>query len=377
MAALDCRSGFLDSIHPNVAQGTTVHKAIILKPPLSSHEKGVLYVTFEDQWVKLLRAGKGEEIAQQYDLVLGPTWSPAHEPCLLATARIWPGDVYSVLSNLEDAATMRRLSPKLRPVRLLASSWTNPDVYVPFLRAAKTIDILMVATFSAYKRHWLFFETLRKLPRSLRVVLIGRPIGQRTEQALRQEAALFGVEDRFEVWNNATDAKIAQAICQSRISLIFSRQEGSCVAVAESLMGGTPVGVFRNARVGSKAFVNPRTGELLEERGLAPQILRFLDQHHHYDPRSWALENISCHVSTCRLNEFLRAESERSGRPWTRDIVTMYQNSVPLFANLADAQKMLDSYTSFEEQYGLELAFPQRALIRVEPEPEVPAHRTK
>jgi glycosyltransferase involved in cell wall biosynthesis len=357
-------AGILDwgAVCPGEIQSRTIQKSIILKPFVPNREKGVLYVTFENQWIKILRSGQAQEIAKCYDMILGPTWSPPHDASLLAAARIWPGEFYSLLSNLDDAATMRRLSSKIRPLPLLASSWTNPVIYEPYLNLDKTIDILMIATFSKYKRHWLFFDTLRKLPRTLRVVLIGRPIGERTEASLREEAATFGVADRFELWKGASDDQIAQAICQSRISLIFSRQEGSCVAVAESMMGGTPVGLFRNARVGSKAFVNARTGLLLEQRLLARQILGFLDRHDRYEPRDWAIENISCYASTRVLNRAMCEESRTQGREWTRDVVTMHQNSVPVFVDDDDAREMLTCYQDFRDRYGLEIVMPNATV---------------
>jgi glycosyltransferase involved in cell wall biosynthesis len=241
------------------AEFPEIRKAIILKPPVSPHEKGVLYVTFENQWMNLLRAGRIREIARAYDLVLGPTWSPPHDASLLLAGKIWPEPVFTLLSNFEDEETIRRLSPRIIPIPLLASSWTNPGSYEPYLGLPKTIDILMVATFSRYKRHWRLFEAIRGLPRSLRIVLIGRPVDLK-ESNLERQARLFGVGDRFELWSRATDEQILQAIGQARISLILSRQEGSCIAVAESMMGGTPVGLFRKARIGSRAFINAQTG---------------------------------------------------------------------------------------------------------------------
>ena len=60
-------------------------KAIILKPPVSDLERGVLHVAFEDQWLRLLRSNHAAEIARQYDLILGPSWSlPPDLPMLLA-----------------------------------------------------------------------------------------------------------------------------------------------------------------------------------------------------------------------------------------------------------------------------------------------------
>jgi len=86
-------------------------------------------------------------------------------------------------------------------------------------------------------------------------------------------------------------------LARGRVSLVFSRQEGACIAVTESLFADTPVGMFRNARVGSRAFINNQTGRLLDRRGLARQLAEFVDKADRFHPRRWAIANISCHVS--------------------------------------------------------------------------------
>jgi hypothetical protein len=330
-------------------------KALILKPPVSAEEKGVLYVTFEDQWLRLLRSGRAAAVAEQYDLLLGPTWSPPHDVPLLVAARMWPGPLYTLLSNFDDADTMRALSDRLVPIPLLASSWVDPDAYRDYLGAPREHDIVMVANFAPYKRHWLFFEMLRDLPRRYRVLLVGRPVGRWTEQLLLNQARAFGVHDRFELRSRLTYDAVIEALCRARVSLIFSRQEGSCIAVAESLFADTPVGLLEDARVGSKAWVNASTGRLLSLRRLAHQVQDFVETAPVYRPRPWALAHISCHHSYAILNRYLREDARRRGRPWTCDLLPFYQNALPRYLAAEDERAAAPWYEDFAHRYGLRL----------------------
>jgi Glycosyl transferases group 1 len=244
------------------------------------------------------------------------------------------------------------------PVPLLASSWVNADAYQEHLGAAKDYDVIMVANFAPYKRHWLFFQMLRRLPRRYRVLVMGVPLGRRTEQALRDEARAFGVHDRFELRTRLSDAAIAEGLCRSRTSLIFSGQEGSCIAVAESLFADTPVGLFHDARVGSKAFINSSTGRLLTRHNTAAQVQDFIETSSSYRPRQWALANITCRHGHAVLNRHLREDALRRRQPWTRDLLPFYQNALPRYLCAADEREAAPWYDDFSRAYGVRLGAP-------------------
>jgi glycosyltransferase involved in cell wall biosynthesis len=332
---------------------TDLPKAIILKPPVSAEERGLLHIAFEDQWLRLLRGPHAAAVARRYDLLLGPSWSPPPDLALLLAAGTWPGRVFTLLSNFDDAAAMTALSDRLVPVPLLASSWVNPAVYDDYLGRVKVYDIVMLANFARFKRHWLFFHTLRSLPRNFRVLLLGVPLGDRNEQALRDEARAFGVEDRFDLIVKPTRAQVVDALCRAKATLIFSRREGSCIAVAESLFADTPVGLFRDARIGSQAFINEWTGHLLDRRGLPEQIVRLVEESSRFRARSWAMEHISCYRSHEVLNDALRAQARRDGRPWTRDVVAMQNDLVPAYLDADTAAEMEGWNADFARRYGI------------------------
>src|SRR5207253_1995417 len=82
-------------------------------------------------------------------------------------------------------------------------------------------DLRMLAHFDPVKRHWLLFDALRKLPASFRVLLVGVPLGGRTEKDLLDEARTFGVQDRFELLLRPSRDEVLAALARSRASLIF------------------------------------------------------------------------------------------------------------------------------------------------------------
>lgn len=332
-----------------------VPKGILLKPWVSPHEKGVLHVAFEDQWLKLLRSGPAKELAAKYDLILGPSWSPPPEPALMLAIKLWPGRLYSLLSNHADAERMRALSRTLTPISLLASSWVNPAAFEPYLNQPRDLDIVMLANFAPFKRHWLLFDALRSLPASYRVLLMGVAHGGQTEQHLRDDAARFGVADRFEVLQKPTREQVAQNLARARVSLILSAREGSCVAVAESLFANTPVGLVQGANIGSRVFINSLTGRFLREHCLADDLRRFVDASDNFRPRGWAMSRITYRHSTAQLNHTLRESATQDGQQWTREIEPLLKDTLLTYANPESAPAMQPHIDAFEREFGLRL----------------------
>jgi glycosyltransferase involved in cell wall biosynthesis len=344
-------------------------KALIVKPPVSEQEKGLIYVTFEDHWLRLLRSGQANAIANRYDLLLGPSTSPPPSPEMVLMTRLWPGPLYSLLSNFKDSALMTVLSQRLIPVPLLASSWVDPEPFVPHLRPTKDYDIAMLAHFHPVKRHWLLFQAMQKLPKRFRVLLMGVPLGGRTEAHLRAEARLFGVENRFDLILRPSREQVMEGLARSRVSLIFSRREGACIAVAESLFADTPVGLFREAHVGSRAFINGRTGLLLDRPALVEQLQALVETAGEYRPRDWALQHISCHVSRKTLNTIRQHAARREERPWTRDLVPFAKGLVPYYLSPEVESEMMPHYEDFEARYGIRLGPVARAAAPAERRP--------
>jgi glycosyltransferase involved in cell wall biosynthesis len=332
-----------------------IAKAVILKPYLGQREKGVLYVSFENQWIKLLSARNRSDLAERYDVLLSPSASP-HNLINYAFAHLWPAPLYTLISNPGDVDVLPGVSPRFRIVELYASCWVNPAWFAPPPRSERPFDLIMVANFGKVKRHHVLFRALRALPASTRVLLVGQDQDGRTAQTILDEARWYGVADRCTLRSNQSHGQTLEALCQSRASVVLSRREGACVAVTESMFADTPVALLEGAEIGSRVFINEHTGRFLRESHLEVDLAAFLTSADRYAPRAWAEPRLSCFASTAALNTRLREWALADGRAWTRDLAALQWHPDPELVEPSD--DLSAERASFRERYGLEIGRP-------------------
>jgi hypothetical protein len=331
-----------------------VQKSIILKPPKANGEKGVLFVSFESNWLRLLRYADVKKLAADYNLVLSPTWSPPYDLAFLVAYRLWPGTLVTILSNLDDEIIFHELTPNVVTVPLLASSWVDPDTFCPLSNGEKRHDIVMLATFAHYKRHFALFRAISEMRKKPRVLILGHRQDGRTRTSLEEEATLFGVGKQVTILEALPDREMIRALQSAKVCAIMSMGEGSCVAVAESLFANVPVGLVAGANIGSRAFINAYTGRFLRSDCLAEDLESFIREFSAYNPRRWMIENKASYVDSCRiLNESLKSLARKQGRPWTTDIASMHWRPNPVFACQADRDSLRQEYLLFERRYGI------------------------
>jgi len=337
-----------------------IQKAIVLKRFVSEREKGVVFVSFDNQMARLAKAGKLREFARHYTLVLSPQWSPQHSIASYLFPRLYPEPIFCLISNPRDLEIFPRISDKYRMIPLYASSWVDPREFTPVPYAEKNIDIFMLANFAKYKRHHALFAALGELPREYRILLVGQRERGRDKDTLLNEAAAFGVSDRFEIRENVTDEELHDSFVHAKTSLILSRREGSCVAVVESMFANTPVGLYEDAEIGSRVFINQNTGRLLRHNHLAAQLKDFVDSSAQYEPRRWVMEEgVDCVSSSRKLNEALKQWTLSNGGQWTEDIATLRWRPNPQYYEPEDAVRLRPCYDEFENLYGICIAAPR------------------
>jgi glycosyltransferase involved in cell wall biosynthesis len=331
-----------------------ISKAAILKPYISEREKGVLFISFEAEWVKLLRHGVLRDVARRYALVLAPSGSP-HNLISYAFPAALTDPVFTLISHADEQELFPRIAANYVVVPLYASSWVNPELFRPLPRDRRDLDLVMVANFAKFKRHFALFKALRSMPRRLRVLLIGQDEGNRNGDTILATARHYGVADRFELVRNAPWQAVADALCRSRSSVILSRREGSCVVVAEALFADTPAALLQGAEVGSRAFINAHTGRLLRDGNLAGQLTEFIAASDQYAPRRWAVENISCHASSRVLNDAVKQHLTAAGQEWTRGLAPLCWRPDPYLVRPEDRARMRAERADFQARFGLGL----------------------
>ena len=330
-----------------------LNQSLLLKAPGSNGEKGVIYISFEHNWMKLVMDYDVKAIMKEYYIICQTSYSPTDYAVLIASSGLSSDPLFVGVSNLCDMEMLQILSPVIMPIPIMACDWNDPKHFMPKPFADRSIDIVMLASWFHCKRHWLLFEALRKMPTGLRVVLIGRDVPGRTISDIRSEAKLFGVKQNIEIYKNLENKEVSEMLCDSKISTIFTKHEGSCVAVTESMFSGTPVAMSADGYVGAKTYINERTGILVRRNGLARQLMQFLETSQHYSPRTWAIENISSEITSERLNKIFREYAHSSGQPWTRDIAKLCWKYVPDYLHATDKANLRSAVSDLKTNFGV------------------------
>ncbi len=340
------------SRYENEIADPLMRKSLVLKAPTSG-EKGVLYVSFEVNLLRLCQHCDIERLLAEYYLVLATSWSPLDCQPLLSTANLSPDPLFVQISNREDLELLRVCGSTVHPVPIMACDWIEPRSYAPKPRTIRPLDILMVAGWARLKGHWMLFRALRRMRKGLRVLLVGQNMEGRTADAVYAEAKAFGVGDRIEMIRDAPARLVRELQCDSKIAVVLSRREGSGVVTAESFFADTPVAMLRGAHVGSRAYINDRTGILSNPDRLHRDLSVFLEQSDTYAPRAWALDHITCYHSHRRLNAILRNHAVETRCSWSHDIVPFCWRPDPVYLDDRDRSELAPAYEELHARYGI------------------------
>ncbi len=336
-------------------QSPELTSSLVLKAPGQNGEKGVLYVAFEYNLMRLIAHSDARRVLQDYLVICASSWSPTDFAMMASFGGLSDDPLFVGISNAADVEAYNIASPVVRPLPLLASDWIDPRFYTPKPHSDRTVDYLMVANFSRFKRHWLLFNALPRMSPNVRVAILGMATPDRTADTLREEARAFGVRQDLEIRTNISIEEVAEYQANSRVSLLLSRREGSCVATAESLFADSPVAMMRDAHIGSKSYINANTGTLLAYRDLPQQLEELLERSGSFRAREWADASISAHTSSAKLNQIFKDHAARTGRPWTRDLAPMCWRYVPTYLRPEDRARLRPAVDDLAQRHGVRL----------------------
>lgn len=331
-----------------------LERSIILKAPGNDGEKGVLLMTFEYNWARLLLGMKDEELSwleERFDLIFSTSSSPtAYAILLLAVSRL-RGTVFVQVCNPRDASVIESIHPRLKCLPTMPCDWINPDLFEPKPNAERQTDVLMVSNWADVKRHFDLFRALAPLPKELRVVLIGQPEDGVTSEDIRRMAHEYGVPQELVIFESLPIQEVARHQCDSRVSVIMSRREGCCVAAVESIFAGSALALRADAHIGPLSYINEQTGRLLRPDHLADDLAALVRDSAILDPRGWAVENIAGLCSQKKVDAMLAEHAATTGAPWTRGIVLPQWRPHPTFARADDLEIMRPIYADLHERF--------------------------
>ncbi|MEY4642379.1 MAG: hypothetical protein RLZZ227_2373 [Pseudomonadota bacterium] len=329
--------------------------SLVLKEPGDNGEKGVLYCSFEFNWMKLIANHDARKVFKDYLLVGASSWSPSDHAVLANLCGLSSDPAFIGISNVEDSAQYRMFAPHIAALPIMACDWVDADDFHPLPHHQRTTDIVMVSHFREWKRHWLLFEALSQMDPSLKVTLIGRASAGRTERELREEAAAFGVKQEVTILSNLEIDEVIRHQCNAKVAVALSKREGSCVSVTEAMFADTPVVMMDDAHIGARAYINSSTGRLVSRRNMARTLTELIDNPRACMPRAWAVEHISARLTSKKLNTILREHALRSGQPWTRDIAPLCWRYVPRYLDDIDRLRLRPAVERLRAQHGVVL----------------------
>ncbi|MQA28879.1 MAG: glycosyltransferase [Luteitalea sp.] len=308
---------FIDE--PERLLGTRI---LVLKSP-STNERGIVVLDYSFVFSLFARLFDVEAIAQRYYLVFEPSWSGYCDLDILSYSQFaFPVFVQSV--EPRDTEVLGRAGNNFVPVPTAANWWIDHRLIRPIPDTPKNLDIVMIASWAAFKRHHRVFKTLQTLRRRghvLTMAVAGYPSGLSKDDILRQ-ADYFGIADQIEVheWLSPSDVNVLYN--RAKVNLLWSRREGFNRGVIEGMLANVPCIMRTGFNYGfCLPYLNALTGRFCAEQDLPATLLEFRDSHHRYHPRDWVLSHMSCQSATEALTTAIRPVALGLGETWSRDPV--------------------------------------------------------
>jgi hypothetical protein len=328
-------------------------RSVVLKAPGPEGEKGVLLNYFEYNLARVLSLSDSDLrwLDRHYHLVFVASWSPTDYALLGSALLRLESPLFIQCANEAERGKLAGFHPGLVCLPGLACDWVDPAFYQPKPYRDRSIDLLMVANWGAFKRHWEFFSALRDLSADLRVVLIGQKEGGRDKESITGLAREIGVPQKLEFFESLTIEQVTDLQCDSRVSVILSRREGGCVAAVESLFAGCALAMRSDAIIGSSAHINPQTGRHLRPGRIAGDLGDLLAECEVLKPREWALDRIRNDLTLARINALVEEHALASGQPWTQDLAVPRWRPHPTLANEADRERLRPAYRELHERF--------------------------
>lgn len=319
-------------------------RLIILSPHMFG-KKGVILVKYTEYFKYVYSLFDIKKISKDYVLVAEPSFSGYFDEDILC---LMSEDIPVVVESPElvDFQFIKSLKANLYPVNIGSNCWVNPNVFYPIKGIAKKYDVIMVAIWADFKRHYHLFESMAKCRRKLRVALVGQP-WPRTLEEMKELASYYGVLDQIEFFENVKQSELNILLNQSRCFLLLSKKEGPNKAIIEAMYADIPVFLLEGFNYGYRyPFINKKTGGFIKPNKLQA-FLENLDEvleKGDFSPSNWIRKHISPYLSTKKLvNVLTQIENEKSVRI-NKDL-TIKVNSPSLdYLNPKDWKKMRPYY---------------------------------
>jgi glycosyltransferase involved in cell wall biosynthesis len=328
---------------PQRMLGTVI---LVLKSP-TREEKGAILLLYSYTLPLLGKLFDLDRIAKRYHLILEPSWSGYCDLDILCyCGRPFP--VFVQAYEPRDAQLIKETHSNLIVVPISNNWWVDHRLFFPLPDGQKEFDVVMVAGWGAYKRHYRFFAALAELRRRgtrLQALLLGYPLGK-TKDDILELAQHFGIDKQIEIHEWIPYEQMNEHINRAKVNVLWSRREGFNRAIIEGMFADVPCIIREGHNYGYKyPYVNSQTGCFANEGNLPERLLRMVKNYESFRPRQWVLENMSCHRATEILSDVIGRTCAERGEQWSGGLAVKVNKLHSLeYWNPEDRQRFADDY---------------------------------
>ena len=276
------------------------------------HNKGVVIINYSSYFVMIAKLFDIERIASRYIIVLEPSWAGFCDMSILIFTQI-DDPVVVMTFEARDRKFLEYIDTNLIPVDLGNGWWVDHRMFKPSSCTKRDFDIIMVAAWAPYKRHYEVFKALKELKtrgKSYRVVLAGYSGSLET---IKFWANYFGISDWITFYDSITPAEVGKLYARSKVNILWSRFEGNNRAIIEGMLCDTPCIIRTGHNYGEDyEYINSKTGEFANESDLPDKLVCVIENFRSYSPRQYITSEHSCIVATERLQQVISKLSYHS-----------------------------------------------------------------
>ena len=309
-------------------------RLMVLKPPISPSEKGVLLIKFSELLHKVAVTFDVKKLLRDYTLLIEPSWSGYCDRDFIYFSQ-FSDPIFIETPDSSDFDFLSRLNSNLIPLRAGSGDWVDPEIAAPYLSLPKIYDLVMNAHWGRWKRHHVLFNAIKDM--DIKVALIGFAWDGRTIKDIKKLAEYYHVLDKLEIFDRIPFTEVMRINAQSRFSILLSRKEGANRSIPEAMFADTPAIVLRETIGGVTKNVSSRSGWVCQEKELREVISAVMrGTRTDFSARQWAIEHISYIKSTDYINRCLMERAIADGNQWTMNIAPRKNSPELTYANPED-----------------------------------------
>lgn len=284
----------------------------VMAPHQGKH-KGVIVIAYSYYFLIFLKTFDFSKIEKHYHIVLEPSWNGLCDQAILSFSYL-QNPVFVMAYEERDFKFLQDLNTNIVPLKLSANWWIDPETFNHGVTPEnRDIDIIMIAAWAKFKRHEMFFKTLKTLKsrnKHYKVTLVGYP-NDLTQDDIKALARKYDVLDMltFYEWIPVTD--VAKLVGRAKVNIIWSRFEGLNRAIIEGMFCDTPCILRQGFNFGMQyPYINEQTGRYADESNLHQTLEFIIENSQAFAPRDYILNNHNCHIATQQLALAIKKHDE-------------------------------------------------------------------